>query len=119
MGWVLAVVGAVGGTALLWLILRPRGVGTSTRLGPDGFFVLGVFEPGARVRYQVRVNGTWRSGVADVSGAETFVYTGATPTEVRILEVIGGAAPVSSPPSSPPSPPSSDDGVFSGFPSAY
>ncbi len=119
MGWVMAVVAALGGTALLWLILRPRDLGTTTRLGPDGFFVRGAFAPGARVRYEVRVNGTWRSGVADVSGPETFVYTGATPSEVRILEAIGGAPPISAPPSSPPAPPSSDDSVFSGFPSAY
>jgi hypothetical protein len=120
MGLVLAVVAAVGGTALLWLLFRGRSNagGTTTSLGPDGFFVRGSFDPGARVRYEVCVNGTWRKGVADITSNETFVYTGTTPTDVRILEVIGGEAPVSSSVPSVPSPPSSDDS-FTGFPSAY
>ncbi len=119
MGFVLAIVGALVVGGLLYGFLRGGASGTRTRLGPDGFFLSG-YDSGTRVRYRVRVNGTWRDGEAEVTSGETFVYTGATPSEVEILDVEGGMAPSSSAPSIPP-PPSSggSDDSFTGFPSAY
>ncbi len=116
MGWVLAVVGALCVGGLLFSFLRGGASGTSTRVGADGFFLRG-YDPGTRVRYRVRVNGTWRDGEAEITSSETFVYTGATPTELEIVDVEGGAALTSDRPSPPPS--SGSDDVFSGFPSAY
>ena len=113
-GFVLVVGGLVA------FFLRSNGSGGGgTRTTDDGFFVSG-FSTGSRVRWRARVNGSWRSGVAEIAGDETFVYTGGSPSEIQI-EDAGGApsAPVSS------GPPSSDDddggggGGFDGFPSAY
>lgn len=125
MGWVIGAA-ALFGVGLLWWFLRsdreePEVTGLEdgrTRLAKDGFFVRGV-SAGSRVRWKARVNGTWRSGTADMTGEETFVYTGATPSEVEIVGV-GGAlpAPVVSPPPSSSNDDDSDSG-FSGFPSAY
>ena len=93
--------------------------GGRTRLVKDGFFVIGDWPRGTDVRCRARVNGTWRPMVAHTAGPETFVYTGATPTEVEIVDVVVDEAP--SVPSVDVSPPSSDDGgsSFDGFPSAY
>ena len=118
MGWAIGAVGIVVGFGALLLFLRSGGGdGGQTRLGPDGFFVRG-FRLGHRVRWRARVNGTWRSGVAVIAGDETFVYTGAAPTDVQVEDdSVADAAP----PSSVPVPPSSDDdgSSFAGFPSAY
>jgi hypothetical protein len=115
MGWAIVGLAAVLGTGLLFLLFRSGG-GGRTRLGSDGFFVRG--DAGRRVRYRVCVNGTWREGVAELTGGETFVYTGATPTEVQILGADDVAAPI---PSSTVSSrdDSNDSSGFAGFPSAY
>jgi hypothetical protein len=100
MGLVIAIAAGLGVMALLWMVLRPRGVigggGTTTQISADGFYVQGDFPDGAQVEYEALVNGTWRRGMASVSGTQTFVYTGAAPTEVRILAVIGTGGIVSS-----------------------
>jgi len=126
VGWVIAGVGALVGIVVLWLLFRTNGGGGAddglgdgrARLAADGFFVRG-FPAGSRVHWRAKVNGTSRSGVAEIAGAETFVYTGGTPSDVE-LKSIGGAiaAPASAPVSSGP-PSSNDDSPFDGFPSAY
>ena len=114
----------VGGFAVLLVglvafLFRSNGSGGRTRVAADGFFVR-ERRPGDRVRWRARVNGTWRSGTADIAGEETFVYTGGTPTEIEIEDAdaafVAPSAPVSSaaPPSS-----NDDDSGFTGFPSAY
>jgi hypothetical protein len=120
MGLVIIGVVVAALVAALVLLFRGRGGSASgsmarTRIGDDGFFIVGDFTPGTSVEYQALVAGTWRRGTALVSGAETFVYTGTPPTDVRIL----GESGVTSlqPPSAGPA--SSDDGPFAGFPSAY
>ena len=106
-GFVLVVGGLVA------FFLRSNGSGGGTRTTDDGFFVSG-FSTGSRVRWRARVNGSWRSGVAEIAGDETFVYTGGAPTDIEIEGADGALpAPVSS------GPPSSDDSSFGGFPSAY
>jgi hypothetical protein len=126
MGWVIGAA-ALFGVGLLWWFLRSDRDGDEvssldddgrTRLAKDGFFVRGV-AAGTRVRWKARVNGTWRTGTADMTGDETFVYTGATPTDVEIQ--VAGSAPVVSAPvsSSPPSSNDDDDGPFVGIPSEY
>ncbi len=121
MGLAIAIVAGLGVMGLLWMVLRPRGASgggaTSSRIAADGFFIQGDFSDGAQVEYECLVNGTWRRGMAAVSGAETFVYTGTPPTEVRILGVVGGGDRSSPPPSSGGS--STDDEPFAGIPSAY
>ena len=125
MGLVIAIIAGVGVMGLLWMVLRPKsvagGVGASTRMGDDGFFIEGDFPDGAQVEYECLVNGSWRRGMAAVSGSETFVYTGTPPTEVRILGVVGGSpmsgGVISSGPIS--SGASVDDEPFAGVPSAY
>jgi hypothetical protein len=116
MGWAIVGLAAVLGTGLLFLLFR-SGDGGRTRLGSDGFFVRG--EAGRRVRYRVCVNGTWREGVAELTGGETFVYTGATPTEVQILGADAISAPMPSSSSSVPSSNDDQSSGFAGFPSAY
>src|SRR5580704_6323182 len=118
---VIAIAAGLGVIGLLWLVLRPRdtsgGSGATTRFGDDGFYIQGNFPNGAQVEYECLVNGSWRRGMAAVSGAETFVYTGTPPTEVRILGVVGGSPPSSGPISSGPA--IVDDEPFAGTPSAY
>jgi len=127
MGLVIAILGGAVVMGLLWMVLRPRGAagsaGSSTRIGDDGFFVQGDFPDGAQVEYEALVNGTWRRGMAAVSGRETFVYTGTPPTEVRILGVIGGGVTSSVPSSAGVlnaiASNDDDDEPFAGTPSAY
>ena len=131
VGWVIAGVGGLVGIVVLWLLFRSNGSAGDdsgmedgrTRIAADGFFVQG-FSPGSRVHWRAMVNGTWRTGVAEIAGAETFVYTGGTPSDVQLKSIGAGiaAAPVSAPaPSSSSSSSSSDDdsSPFDGFPSAY
>ncbi len=122
MGLVIAIIAGIGVMGLLWIVLRPKtivgGAGASTRIGDDGFFVEGDFPYGAQVEYECLVNGSWRRGMASVSGSETFVYTGTPPTEVRILGIVGGGVPPSSGPSIGPSI-DDNDSSFVGTPSAY
>jgi len=68
----------------------PAGQGLETRLADDGFFVRApLLPPGSRVRYECIVNGTQVSDLVPLDGRdETFVYTGARPSAVRILEVV-------------------------------
>jgi sulfatase modifying factor 1 len=82
-----AGVGAGAGAGLV--------AGVSTRSGTDGFFVTAPdVVPGARVRYACIVNGTEVSDVVPLDGAkETFVYTGAPPTAIRILEIVRAPGP--------------------------
>jgi hypothetical protein len=87
-----------------------------TRIGDDGFFVVGDFEPGAQVQYEALIQGGWRRGLAPIVGGETFVYTGTPPTDVRIVGIEGGMLRRSIPPSSGPA---SVDDAFTGFPGAY
>jgi hypothetical protein len=119
---ILAVVGVVAVIFVVVLFTSARGGGAAgpgarTHLTGDGFFITGMFEPGAVVAYSALVNGTWRNGTATMSGARTFVYTGATPTEVRILGTDDPGRMIVSAPDSGPA--SSDGGAFDGFPSAY
>jgi sulfatase modifying factor 1 len=148
-GLLLASPLAAASAAVAWMLLRrkrspvtaatararratvppaPRAGGISTRAVADGFFVGAPdVAPGSRIRYTCMVNGTEVSDVVPFDGgAETFVYTGAHPTAIRILEVMAGARggyraadrppppslselvpPSSSSPRMPPPPPSS------------
>jgi hypothetical protein len=124
MGWAIGAVALFGIGFLYWL-LRSNNDGPDvsslddghTRIVKDGFFIHG-FLSGGRVRWRARVGDSWKSGVADIAGAETFVYTGGTPTEIQIEG--GGAAVVAAPvSSSPPSSDDDDDSPFAGIPSAY
>ena len=118
VGWVIAGIGGVVGIVVLFMLFRSpsSGGGSRTRATDDGFFVRG-FPRGSRIFWRARVNGTMRDGTADISGGETFVYTGGTPTDIAVKN-IGAAAVIAAPVSSPP--PSSDDSSpFDGFPSAY
>lgn len=92
---------AAASSVVAWMLLRRKrapGVpaaglpGVSTRTGDDGFFVRSPGLPlGSRARYACIVNGTEVSDVVPLDGAmETFVYTGAAPTAIRILEIIPG-----------------------------
>jgi len=125
MGVAIVAVAALVGAGILWMIIRQSRGGNDgggledgrARVAADGFFVR-AFPAGSRVHWRALVNGTWRTGVAEIAGGETFVYTGGTPSEIE-LKSIGGAAPA---PVSAPAPSSSndDDGsAFAGFPSAY
>lgn len=124
----IAVIAGAGIIGAIWFVLRGRGAssprddgdGVTTRVGSDGFFICGSFSSGTEVRYEALVNGTWRRGIAAVSGTETFVYTGTPPTEVRIVGFDDDArVSVPSPPSSGPSSNDDDSGAFGDFPSAY
>lgn len=101
MGSLIAIVAGLAVMGVLWFLLRPRGAsgggGADTRIGADGFFVQGNFADGDQVEYECLVNGSWRRGMAALSGAETFVYTGTPPTEVRILGVVGDGGSSASP----------------------
>jgi hypothetical protein len=92
------------------------------RVGADGFYILGNYAPGTEVRYEYLGADGWKSGAVPASGQETYVYTGAPPTDVRILDGgDGGSAFVPSglPIASGPRSSNDDDDVFTGFPSAY
>ncbi|MDB4942851.1 MAG: serine/threonine kinase [Labilithrix sp.] len=88
---------AAASAVVAWMLLRrkkgPRPVslaplGISTRLGEDGFFVRAPGAPrGARVKYTCLVDGVAVTDDAPVVGEETFIYTGAVPTAIRIVEI--------------------------------
>lgn len=63
-----------------------------TRVGSDGFWILA--PAGARVRYEAMVGGVPVSDAVTLDpGPEgTFIYTGSSPTQVRILQVTSMAA---------------------------
>jgi len=73
-----------------------------TKITKDGFFIVGTFHDGAVIKYEVRTQTAgWMPGSATAAGSRTFVYTGSTPTAVRITGITEvGAVPVSAPPSS-------------------
>lgn len=81
---------------LAWLAWRwvrarlARGAAVQTRTAPDGFYVRAPgLQPGALVRYECVVDGvTLTDVVALAAGAETFVYTGGTPRQARVVEVL-------------------------------
>ncbi len=122
--------------ALLWLAFRKKGAAPVPPGGgqnvdfvvaPDGFRLrtpgLG---PGSRVRYECVVNGVPVTDVVPVGdGPETFVYTGGTPSAIRILEVVGirtdvrGSAQPQRRRHEPTRRRDDDDRPFGGFPSAY
>jgi formylglycine-generating enzyme required for sulfatase activity len=99
---------AAASAAVAWMLLRrkrssaraepsaarsPSGI--TTRVGEDGFFVRApLAPPGSRVRYTCVVNGVEVADAVPLSGEETFVYTGAPPTGIQILDVF--AAPQAS-----------------------
>jgi hypothetical protein len=126
MLWAILAVGAVLVVGLVWMFLRSDRSDDDdvssledgrARPAADGFFVTG-FPAGSRIRWTANVSGARKNGVAEIAGAETFVYTGGTPSEITLQGL--GAAPVHAPPPSS-GPPSSndDDSPFTGFPSAY
>ena len=131
---------AVGGLFLLvplglYFAFRKRtgavaplgGQDVTTRPAVDGFYVIAPsLAAGSRVRYECIVNGM---PVGDViptdNGPETFVYTGGTPSAIRIVEVVavraaGFRGPVVPPRQAhPPTRRDADPEPFRGFPSAY
>ena len=127
-GLAIVAVAALVGVGILLLIIRQSRGGNDgggledgrARVAADGFFVR-AFPAGSRVHWRALVNGTWRTGVAEIAGSETFVYTGGTPSEIELKSIGGGAVPA---PVSAPAPSSSNDDdsssdAFAGFPSAY
>ena len=106
----------------------PGADAVQTRAAADGFYVLAPgLAPGSRVRYECIVNGMPVSDVIPTDGGpETFVYTGGTPSAIRILEVVAvraagyrgpviGARPVHPPTRRQPDAPE----PFVGYPRAY
>ena len=100
----------------------------------DGFWLdLARISPGSTVRYRCRLFGAMREHtVVTEPGPRQFVYTGASPTEITILEIIPpGRVPgepraivfpaesVDQGPPMPPPPRPSAPTTFTGFPSAY
>jgi hypothetical protein len=102
----------------------------------DGFWLdLANIAPGSTVRYRCRLFGAMREHtVVTEPGPRQFVYTGASPAEIAILEIIppggspgeprGGIFPTeptgpgpTMPP--PPRPAPGPRDTFTGFPSAY
>lgn len=99
--------------------IRPRAVA-------DGFFLDGQdLAPGSVVRYRYRNGGSYQEGVytvVDPGPQGMFIYTGARPGDVEILDVVSGVA--SSSHTSPPPRPAhrethSRDDHFTSYPSAY
>ena len=101
---------AAASAVVAWMLLRrkrrPAGAGAgvragaeagagavATRAGADGFFIRASgATPGARVRYTCIVNGKDVTDVVPLDGGkETFVYTGAPPTAIRVLEIVVSA----------------------------
>jgi sulfatase modifying factor 1 len=127
MSWGLLLISplAAASAVVAWMLLRrkrrPGGPsagagarasagGVATRAGADGFFVKAAgVTPGARVRYACIVDGKEVTDVVPLDGdKETFVYTGAPPKAIRVLEIVAGArAPVPVAPLAPPSTPTS------------
>jgi len=102
----------------------------------DGFWLdLANISPGSTVRYRCRLFGAVREHtVVTEPGPRQFVYTGASPTEITILEIIppGGslgqprdtilpaeAVDQDRPLPPPPRPAPESRDTFTGFPSAY
>jgi formylglycine-generating enzyme required for sulfatase activity len=96
-GWLLvAAPAAAAGAVVAWLLARRRKgthtspSGVTTRPGTDGFFVRAPNVPaGSRVRWSALVDGVEVSDVVPLDGGdETFVYTGGTPSAIRIVELV-------------------------------
>ena len=129
------LVGVIAAASVGWWALSRKPSRPSSALptptfvvGTDGFRLrtLGL-PPGSRVRYECVVNGVPVSDVVPVGdGPETFVYTGATPEAIRVLEVVavttdtrGRSKPRRVVREEPPRRDDDDDRPFGGFPSAY
>ena len=100
-GWLLFAAPSLSALAVLgWIFGRRRGSaaggdsGAMTRVTEDGFFVrLPGARVGSRVRYACKLDGAAVEDVVPFDGAEeTFVYTGARPAAIRILEIVAGTA---------------------------
>ncbi len=105
---------------IVLLVRRNQAPQAVTKITSDGFFIVGTFHEGAVIKYEVRTQTSgWMPGSATAVGVRTFVYTGSTPTGVRITSISEAGAVLvgESPPSSGPA--SSNSEVFGGFPSAY
>ena len=84
------------GAVVAWILARRRKgthttpTGVTTRAGADGFRVRAPNAPaGSRVRYACIVNGVEVSDFVPLEGAEeTFVYTGAAPSAIRVIELV-------------------------------
>jgi formylglycine-generating enzyme required for sulfatase activity len=116
--------------AILWLAFRNQGrPPRETNIVPaaDGFRLrIAGASPGTRVRYDCMVNGSRVTDVVPLGdGSETFIYTGGTPTAIRVLEVLDPRARPDTRRAPPHEPPprryddDDDDRPFGGFPSAY
>lgn len=129
------LVGVIAAASVGWWALSRKPSRPSSALptptfvvGTDGFRLrtLGL-PPGSRVRYECVVNGVPVSDVVPVGdGPETFVYTGATPEAIRVLEVVavttdtrGRSKPRRVVREESPRRDDDDDRPFGGFPSAY
>lgn len=77
------------GLLVVWLIVNAvmrRQKGGGVRAAADGFFFRG-HRTGTRLRYACRVGGKRKTGtLTSLGAAEVFVYTGATPEDVRVWE---------------------------------
>src|SRR6185295_4841828 len=94
-----AVAGLVGGGALaaivaiVWALVtggragpRKKLAGVTTRPAADGFWIDAPTKPrGTNVRWQCRVRGSPMSGIAELGGPSTFVYTGGAPEGLELL----------------------------------
>jgi hypothetical protein len=66
--------------------------GASMRVEEDGFFAVVPDAPsGSRLRYECMVNGVAISDIVPLAGLETFIYTGAPPSSIRLVEIVSGA----------------------------
>jgi formylglycine-generating enzyme required for sulfatase activity len=96
MAWALvAAPVAAAAAAIAWVLARrrrsiPNALGVMTHAQEDGFWVRAPGLPtGTRVRYTCIVSGVEVSDLVPLDGGEeTFVYTGAQPSAIRITEVV-------------------------------
>jgi formylglycine-generating enzyme required for sulfatase activity len=143
---IVLLAGGGGLAALLYFLFRRRNVpvvrddeeatGPTVRTGEDGFWIEGNLPAGTRVKYTCNVRGVPVTDTVNVESNRTFVYTGAVPEAVRILEVtrVHADQPMASPAyrgqgpsvqrvvtrdSDPPPPPIVPTPPFGGFPPAY
>jgi hypothetical protein len=96
MSWTLiAAPAGAAGAVIAWVLARrkrtpPDARGIGTRAQDDGFWIWARGLPaGTRCRYVCILNGVEVSDVVPLDGGdETFVYTGARPSAIRITEVV-------------------------------
>jgi hypothetical protein len=131
----LTVAGILIAVVLAWRMLRapvPRDLGIQPRSVEDGFWLDAPgLDSGSVVHYRCRVGGQTRTGSFTVEPGPRgqFIYTGARPSDIEILEVVSPPGiPIqredrwtefTPPPTPPPPPPGPRRRPSPGHPPAY